>query len=153
MLNQATVEKMHAMKLSAMVEAFQQQLGSSQYAELSFEERLGRLRSGGVIRGRFHTLDNGDLAVLKAAVKTPVIALPLSEKVEKLDPVMVLGFPSGISLLETAKAETSPSLGEVRKVQTSIMVTAPIVPGNSGGPLIDMDSNAVGVASKLRLSM
>ena len=43
MLNQATVDKMHAMKLSAMVEAFQLQLGSNQYAELTFEERLGML--------------------------------------------------------------------------------------------------------------
>lgn len=43
MLNQATVDKMQALKLSAMVEAFQQQRNSHQYAELDFEERLGML--------------------------------------------------------------------------------------------------------------
>lgn len=43
MLNQATVEKMHAMKLAAMVESFQHQLGSPQHAQLTFEERLGML--------------------------------------------------------------------------------------------------------------
>ena len=43
MLNQATLEKMHDMKMHAMAEAFDQQLGSSQYAELSFEERTGLL--------------------------------------------------------------------------------------------------------------
>lgn len=43
MLNQATIDKMHAMKMSAMAEAFRHQMGSSQSTELSFEERLGML--------------------------------------------------------------------------------------------------------------
>jgi len=43
MLNQATLDKMQAMKMSAMAEAFQKQLESTQFAELSFEERLGML--------------------------------------------------------------------------------------------------------------
>lgn len=43
MLNQATLDKMQAMKMAAMAEAFGQQRGSSQYAELSFEERVGLL--------------------------------------------------------------------------------------------------------------
>jgi hypothetical protein len=40
MLIQATLEKMNAMKLSAMAEALGRQLASSQYAD-SFEERIG----------------------------------------------------------------------------------------------------------------
>jgi DNA replication protein DnaC len=43
MLNQATLEKMQAMKMHALAEAFQQQLGASHYAELGFEERVGLL--------------------------------------------------------------------------------------------------------------
>ena len=43
MMNQATLEKMHAMRLSTMVDALEQQQRSSQYAQLSFEERLGLL--------------------------------------------------------------------------------------------------------------
>jgi DNA replication protein DnaC len=43
MLNQATIEKMQAMKLSGMVHAFHQQLGAPAYTKLSFEERLGML--------------------------------------------------------------------------------------------------------------
>jgi DNA replication protein DnaC len=43
MLNEATIEKMNAMKLSAMAEAFRQQTSSTQYQELSFEERVGML--------------------------------------------------------------------------------------------------------------
>jgi len=43
MLNQPTVDKMQAMKMSAMIEALEEQLSSGSYAELSFEERLGML--------------------------------------------------------------------------------------------------------------
>ena len=43
MLNQQTLEKMNEMKLAAMAEAFEQQLGSGEHAKLSFEERVGLL--------------------------------------------------------------------------------------------------------------
>ena len=43
MLIQQTLDKMNAMKMSAMAEALELQLGSSEYAELSFEERVGLL--------------------------------------------------------------------------------------------------------------
>ena len=43
MLNQPTLEKLNAMKLFAMAEAFERQLGSPEHAELSFEERVGLL--------------------------------------------------------------------------------------------------------------
>lgn len=43
MLTQPTIEKLHALRLAAMAAAFEQQLGSSQYATLSVEERLGLL--------------------------------------------------------------------------------------------------------------
>lgn len=43
MLTQQTLDKMNAMKFGAMAEAFEQQLGSGDYAKLSFEERVGLL--------------------------------------------------------------------------------------------------------------
>lgn len=43
MLNQATVDKMQTMKMAAMAEAFHKQLESGQWADLSFEERIGML--------------------------------------------------------------------------------------------------------------
>ena len=43
MLTQQTLEKMNGMKLSAMAEGLEQQLSSSEYAQLSFEERIGLL--------------------------------------------------------------------------------------------------------------
>ena len=43
MLVHATVEKMTAMHLTAMADAFQRQLASTQFAELSFEDRVAML--------------------------------------------------------------------------------------------------------------
>ncbi len=46
MLIQQTLDKMNAMKLLGMIEALQQQVGSPEYARLSFDERLGHLIDG-----------------------------------------------------------------------------------------------------------
>jgi len=43
MLNEQTIEKLYAMKLFAMADAFKQQIGSPQMEELSFPERFGLL--------------------------------------------------------------------------------------------------------------
>jgi DNA replication protein DnaC len=42
-LTQPTLEKLNAMKLTGLVQALQHQLGSGEYARLSFEERFGLL--------------------------------------------------------------------------------------------------------------
>lgn len=46
MLTQQTLDKMNAMKLAGMADAFQQQLRAGEHARLSFEERLGLLIDG-----------------------------------------------------------------------------------------------------------
>src|SRR6202050_3261821 len=43
MLNQQTIEKLHAMKLHGMADAFHTQLGTTDAGQLSFEERLAML--------------------------------------------------------------------------------------------------------------
>jgi DNA replication protein DnaC len=43
MLNQQTLDKLNAMKLTGMVQALNLQLGSAEHARLSFDERLGLL--------------------------------------------------------------------------------------------------------------
>lgn len=43
MLTQATIEKLHAMKLTALAEAFSRQLSSTELAALGFEERVAML--------------------------------------------------------------------------------------------------------------
>ena len=43
MLTNATVEKMHSLRLAALAEAFQAQLARPEYADLDFAERVGML--------------------------------------------------------------------------------------------------------------
>ena len=43
MLTQQTLDKLNAMKLTAMADAFEQQLGSAEHARLSLEDRFGLL--------------------------------------------------------------------------------------------------------------
>lgn len=43
MMTQATIDNLRVLKLFALAEAYQRQLGSSQYAALSFEDRLDLL--------------------------------------------------------------------------------------------------------------
>jgi DNA replication protein DnaC len=43
MLNQPTIEKLHAMKLHGMADAFRAQLETADMSQLGFEERMGML--------------------------------------------------------------------------------------------------------------
>ena len=119
-----------------------------------FEQAQIQRPDGRTYAGRLHAQNNSDLALLKAEVSAPVVPLPLASdpsRIEKLDPVMVLGFPSGPAMLESDKAETSPSLGTVRKVEDTVQVSAPIVQGNSGGPVIDLNGTVIGIATRTEL--
>jgi S1-C subfamily serine protease len=100
-----------------------------------------------------HALDDRDLAVLRIA-GGPFEPLPLATEseeraIKKLDPVMTLGFPRGSSGLEGSIAESSASEGVVRKIENTIQVTAPIVAGNSGGPVLDVKGRVIGVATRI----
>ncbi|MCO5170204.1 MAG: trypsin-like peptidase domain-containing protein [Planctomycetes bacterium] len=94
---------------------------------------------------------NEDLAILRARVAAPVPAVTFgsSDAVEKLDEVMVLGFPAGPMILEAGVAETSPATGQVRKVEQTIFVSAAMIGGNSGGPLIDKRGRVVGISTRV----
>jgi S1-C subfamily serine protease/uncharacterized tellurite resistance protein B-like protein len=109
------------------------------------------LADGRPYEGRFHVQGNSDLALLQARVKQAVVPIPLAgdlSAVEKLDPVMVLGFPTGTFMLETGIAETVATRGEVLKIDDSLFINAPIHRGNSGGPVLDRTGRAIGVASR-----
>lgn len=43
MLTQATIDQMRSMKMTSLVEAFERQLGSTEFSSLSFEERVGMM--------------------------------------------------------------------------------------------------------------
>ena len=88
--------------------------------------------------------------MLKAKT-TRVSPIPLgrSDSVSKLDEVLVLGFPAGPSILEAGIAETSPARGTVRKVEHTIQVTAAMIGGNSGGPLLDRLGRVIGISTRV----
>jgi len=135
--------------------AYQSENGTLRIVALppdSMETREAALPHGGTYTGLFHAFNNADLAVLKASVSKPVKPfrlLPAGESVEKLDPIMVLGFPTGTSILEGGRAEGSPTLGQVRKVEETIYITAPILGGNSGGPVLDAKGQVIGIATRV----
>ena len=107
------------------------------------------LTGGGHHRGRYHALDDADLALLRALDAPRGLTLaPADVALRPLDPVVVLGFPKGLALLEGELAVSAPSRGDVRKVEDSITVSADVFPGNSGGPLLDERGRVIGVAAR-----
>lgn len=102
---------------------------------------------------RVHALDNADLAVLRIDSKDfpalPLATLGEERRLSKLTPLMTVGFPRGNGGLEGTKAETSVSTGVLRKMESTLHVTTPIVAGNSGGPLLTADGRVVGVATRI----
>jgi S1-C subfamily serine protease/uncharacterized tellurite resistance protein B-like protein len=115
------------------------------------ERRRERLADGSEYEGRFHVQGSSDLALLRARVTEPATPIPLAPDlatVEKLDPVLVLGFPTGDFILETGIAETVATRGEVLKIEESLFINASIHPGNSGGPVLDRAGRAIGVVAR-----
>jgi hypothetical protein len=70
------------------------------------------------------------------------------EPVSPLDEIMVLGYP--LSRLENGMAMPQPSRGRVRRVgQEFLELDSPMHPGNSGGPVLNRQGQAVGLASAI----
>lgn len=79
-----------------------------------------------------------DLAVV--AIDRPVPALPLASALPRVgDPVMVVGTPLGLEQ-SVATGIVSAFRGE------QIQISAPLNPGNSGGPVVDASGRVVAVA-------
>lgn len=96
---------------------------------------------------RPHLQDNNDLVVLRAFQPLPAIPLATREP-QPDDPVMVLGFPSGVAPLETTEAEPMRRTGRVLRTRETIQIDAVVLHGNSGGPLIDTQGNVVGITTR-----
>lgn len=89
-----------------------------------------------------------DLAILKVERTFPTaLALRPSEKVKLGESIATIGFPQ--TQLQgrepkIGKGEVA-SLAGLRDDPTQFQVSVPIQPGNSGGPLLDLNGNVVGV--------
>lgn len=89
---------------------------------------------------------SNDLALLRVRGGVTPLDFSTSEP-EVDDPVMVLGFPSGLLPLETTDAEPLRRIGKVLRNQETIQIDAAVLPGNSGGPLFNLDGEVVGVTT------
>jgi S1-C subfamily serine protease len=94
-----------------------------------------------------------DLALLQQAEAPNSIATFRSgQYVRPGDGVIAIGFPLRGILASEAQITTGnvSALAGVQNDERYIQITAPVQPGNSGGPLLDQSGNVVGiVASKL----
>ncbi len=108
------------------------------------------LGEGGPRLLRVHEPSGGeDLALLRART-LHVDPLPLgrSASVDRLEEVLVLGFPSPEATLRRGLLEPAASVAEVQEVDEAIRVamSAALV-DNAGGPLVDRSGRVVGIST------
>ena len=94
-----------------------------------------------------------DLALLLASPTTQKVAsFRISPPVRAGEAVVVYGFPLSGLLTSTGNATTGnvSALAGLRNNSAHLQTSAPVQPGNSGGPLLDNKGNVIGVVvSKL----
>ncbi len=94
-----------------------------------------------------------DLALLKTDAKTSHVAVLRSGKsVRPGDEIVSFGFPLSSILSSRGNLTVGriSALAGLRDDSRFLQITAPVQPGNSGGPLLDLSGNVVGIVqSKL----
>lgn len=110
MMSQQTIDKLHDMKLTAMADAFTEQMGKPDLGEMSFEDRFAMLvdRQWTFKEDRRMTrllrtaklrdsacIENIDFKTPRAVDKSLVVRLVGSDWIKKAQNVIVLG-PTGV---------------------------------------------------------
>jgi serine protease Do len=94
-----------------------------------------------------------DLAILKADGKVAATAtLRISPSPRSGEAIVVFGFPLSGLLASTGNVTIGnvTALAGLRDDSRQLQISAPVQPGNSGGPVLDMSGNVIGVVvSKL----
>ncbi|MCA9320021.1 MAG: trypsin-like peptidase domain-containing protein [Planctomycetes bacterium] len=110
-----------------------------------------RRGDGAVVKRHCHARGNNDLVRLRCHTEATIKPLALSvrgDEIQRLDPVMVIGFPRGLKMLDGVRAESMPTVGRIRKPSDTLYITAPIVGGNSGGPVLNTRGEVIGIATR-----
>lgn len=89
-----------------------------------------------------------DIAVIKAADKINLPRLPIGSKANIGEHITVIGYPLGASLGSSPKITDGVLSGAtgVNSDPTRYLVSAPIQPGNSGGPVFGNNGYVIAVA-------
>jgi hypothetical protein len=94
-----------------------------------------------------HAQDNNDLALLR--VDATLKPIPLAEREPETDaPILVFGFPRAVAPMETTEADPVRMRGTVIRTQETIQIDAVVMSGNSGGPLINVHGEVVGITTR-----
>ncbi|MBE7490573.1 MAG: FHA domain-containing protein [Planctomycetes bacterium] len=115
---------------------------------------IARVKAAGIHADTFNDLALLELELRNPADLTTVLPMASEEDLQRLhqmDRVMSLGYPLGMSVIKGTTVTTSPATGEIRSKQYEvgkIGTSAPILPGNSGGPLVSADGKVVGVITR-----
>ncbi|HZP88818.1 MAG TPA: serine protease [Burkholderiales bacterium] len=94
-----------------------------------------------------------DIAILRASARPRVFAKFAQRQIRQGDQVVSYGFPlaGAISSGGTATTGYVSALTGLRDDQNMLQISAPVQPGHSGGPLVDLSGAVVGmVIGKLR---
>ena len=92
--------------------------------------------------------DKADVALLKVAKNNvPVLRIGESKKLRQADAVLILGAPQGLSFTASRA-----SIGAIEREENGvkyIQIDGPVNPGNSGGPVINMRGEVVGITTAM----
>ena len=92
-----------------------------------------------------------DLAVIRVSPKStvPVLRFRDGRNIRPADPVIALGFPYAGLLTTDPQVTTGvvSALAGLRDDKRYLQLSAPVQPGSSGGPLLDLSGNVVGVVT------
>ena len=89
-----------------------------------------------------------DIALLKGEFQPPKFFQISRQNPQLLQEIFVAGYPFGRNVSNTVKVTKGivSSLSGMRNNPNQIQIDAALQPGNSGGPIIDMKGQVVGIA-------
>lgn len=111
-----------------------------------------RLRAAGLSRDGLIVAkdERNDLAVFRTQIfSVPPLHFREGKSIRPADAVVALGFPYA-GLLATAPQVTTGAVSALAGLHDDtryLQLTAPVQPGNSGGPLMDLSGNIVGIVA------
>jgi S1-C subfamily serine protease len=111
----------------------------------------GKLTTGGTMTLRVISSDEtNDLALLQTPMTFTEVATIRGMPIHSGDSVVAIGFPFHGLLTSDFTVTTGiiSSLSGILNDTRYLQISAPVQPGNSGGPLLDLSGNVVGVVAE-----